>query len=451
MTAVTQKPLMFPRKALIALAVPIVLDAIMALLAGLVDSAMVSSAGETAVSGVSLVDAINVLFIYAFAAVASGGAVVTAQYIGSRDLERARRSANQLLYASTAISLIFMILLLSFLSPVLRLIYGSIEPAVFEHAKTYFFITLLGYPFCALGNAGTALLRVMARSRQALWITAASNIFNIAGNAFFIYVLDMGVAGAAIATTLSRVFWAAISLWMLHDRRLPVYFENLLKFRIDADIMRRVLKIGLANGLENWLFQFGRVLIASLVSSFGTISIAAYSVSTTLCNIGWAIICSFGTVLLTVVGQCIGADEIEQAKMYTKKISRFALVLNYVIYGLIFLLRGQLVQLFAFGPEALEAAALHTGLCAAAGMISVYAYSFVPISAYRAAGDTRYAVTLAVSSMFTFRLGLSFVLCRVFDMGLVGIWVGTAADWGFRAAMNVWRYYSGRWLTKKVI
>jgi len=442
---------MFSKRALVALTIPIVLDAVLALMAGMVDSAMVSTAGEAAVSGVSLVDSINVLCIYAFAAVANGGVVVTAQYIGSKDMAKARRSANQLLYASTAFALLFMIVLLCTIPQVLNLIYGKIDADVYAHAETYFFYTLLGYPFCAIGNACTALLRSMAKSRQALLLAGFVNIVNVFGNALLIYGFGMGVQGAAIATTFSRIVWAAIGLWMLHRKHLSVRFERILRFKIDFDIMRRVLRVGLANGVENALFQMGRVLIASLVSGFGTIAIASYSVSTTLCNIGWAIICSFGTVLLTVVGQCIGADEKEQAKRYTRNITLFALALNFVIFGLIFLCRGQLVQMFSFGPEALESAAYHTGLCAIAGICSCYAFSFVPTSAFRAAGDTRFAMVLAVASMFVFRILSSYLLCYFFDIGLIGVWIGTWADWTCRSIFNALRYRSGKWLNKKVI
>ncbi|MBQ4544278.1 MAG: MATE family efflux transporter [Oscillospiraceae bacterium] len=442
---------MFSPRALVALAVPIVLDALLAIAAGLVDSAMVSSAGEAAVSAISLVDSLNIMFILLFNAVTTGGVVVTSQYIGSRDIDKARTSANQLLYGSTAIATVLMLSLLCFIPQVISLVYGRIDAAVFENAKSYFFWTLLGYPFFAVGSSCTALLRAQAKSAAALWLTGAVNILNVIGNALLIYGFDLGVAGAAISTTFSRVIWAVVGLLMLHNKSLQVHFEKLLNLRLDMDIMKRVMTIGGANGLENGLFQMGKILVASLVSSFGTIAIAANSVANTLCNIGWTTIGSFGTVLLTVVGQCMGAREVEQAKQYTKKIVNFCIILTVVLFGSVFLFRNQLVSIFDFGKEALDASAYITGAGALLTICSVYAWSFVPVAAYRAAGDTKYAVVLAVSSMFTFRVGLSYVLGHFLQMGLIGVWIGMWADWTCRTVFNYFRFRNGKWLTKKVI
>ncbi len=441
----------FSNRALVSLAVPIVIDALLAIVAGIADSAMVSSAGEAAVSAISLVDSLNIMFILMFNAMTTGGVVVTSQYIGGRNLERAKCSANQLLYASTAIATVLMVLLLCFIPQIIDLVYGTLETEVFQNAKTYFFWTLLGYPFFAMGSSSTALLRAQAKSGAALMLTGAVNLLNVIGNAVLIFVFDLGVAGAAISTTFSRIVWATVGLIMLHNKDLQVHFENLLKFKLDFDILRRVFNIGGANGLENGLFQMGKLLVASLVSSFGTIAIAANSVANTLCNIGWTTIGAFGTVLLTVVGQCMGAREPEQAKMYTKKLVSFCIILTLVLFGSVFLFRNQLVGIFDFGEEALRESARITGAGALLTICSVYAWSFVPVAAYRAAGDTKYAVILAVSSMFTFRVGLSYLLGHFFNMGLIGVWIGMWADWTCRTIFNLFRFRSGKWLTKRVI
>lgn len=442
---------MFTRRALISLAVPIVLEALLAIMAGFVDTAMVSSAGEAAVSAVSLVDSLNLLFVAVFSAIANGGAVVTAQYIGNRNLINARKSAHQLLYASGAVSLLLTATLLCCVPQLLHLIYPNVETTVFENAKVYFYFTLLGFPFFAIGNSCTALLRSMAKSRPALLIAAGSNLLNVVGNAVLIYGFDLGVAGAAISTSLSRVVWAAAGLWFLHRKDLPVYLHKLLHFRLDWGIMRRVMVIGSANGLESGLFQVGKILVSSLIASFGTVATAAYSVSFTICSLGWNTVGAIGTVLLTVVGQCMGANEQEQAKQYTRKLTGFALLLVLILFGSIFLLRNQLVQLFSFGEEALTASAYYTGMGAICTIAALYAWSFVPVNAFRAAGDSRYAVILAIGSMFTFRVGLSYVLGAGFNLGLTAVWIGMWADWFCRSMFNLVHFKRGKWLTKKVI
>ncbi len=228
---------LFSNRALVSLAVPIVIDSLLAIAAGIVDSAMVSSAGEAAVSAISLVDSLNLMFILIFNAVTTGGVVVTSQYIGSRNIERAKCSANQLLYGSTSMATFLMLVLIFLIPQSISLVYGSLDADVFENAKIYFFWTLLGYPFFAIGSSCTALLRAQAKSSLALWITGAVNILNVIGNAILIYGFKLGVAGAAISTTFARVVWATFGLLILHNKELTVHFENLLKFRLDFDIL----------------------------------------------------------------------------------------------------------------------------------------------------------------------------------------------------------------------
>jgi len=446
------RPPLFTNKALVNLTIPIIIDALLSLMAGLVDSAMVSSVGEAAVGAVSLVDAINILFTTIISAIAVGGSVVTAQYIGSRNYERACASARQLLYAAFAISMGLMLVLLCLNKSLLRAIYGGIAEDVFTHAHTYFFYTLLGYPFFALGCSSTAVLRSMGKNRSATIITVSANLVNVLGNAVLIYGYQLGVAGAAIATTICRVVFAVLGLILAHNKELPAHFEHILKFRFEMDVMRRVLRIGIANGLENGLFHIGKLLIASLISSFGTIYIAANSVASSIGNIGWTIINSFGTVSLTVIGQCIGAGMPNQAKIYSKKLLTVATIGVFVLFGAIFLLRNQLVCLFDFGPEALEAAAYYTGVVAICSMVSFYSFAFLPLSFFRAAGDIRYAMTISIVSMFAFRVALCYLLNYLFpELGLMCMYIGMWVDWIFRAILNVFHYRSGKWLKKSLI
>lgn len=442
---------MFTNRELVSLSVPIVIESVLAIITGMADSTMVSSAGEAAVSGISLVDQLFIVLAVLFSSVASGGVVVTAQYIGNQDFQKAKSSARQLLYGATAIALLLSLGAIGLIPQILHLVYGELEPAVMENATAYFFYALLGMPFLAIASSCTALLRTMSHSKLALFLALCANILNIAGNAILIYGFDMGAAGAAIATSISRVVWAVVSMIIMHNKGLPVYFEKLLSFRMDWDVMRRVMKVGFANGLENGLFQMGKLLVARLISTFGTVYIAANYVASTLCNIGWTIAGSLGTVLLTVVGQCIGAGETGQAKAYTKKFLWLSHGMVIVLFGLVFLLRNQLVLLFDFGPEALEVCAYYTGVAALLTICAFYGSAFLPVAAFRSAGDVRYAVVLAVGSMFTFRVGLSFLLSYLFELGLLSVWIGMWADWTFRSIVNTIHFRRGKWLTKRLI
>lgn len=452
MAAIENKSLLFTNKALVAMTIPIILDALLAVAAGMVDSAMVSSAGEAAVSAVSLVDAINLLFTTTFYGLITGGSVVLSQYIGKKDQRHACITANQLLYLSTGVATLFMVVLLSLRAPVLRLIYGSIEQDVFENANTYFLFTLLGYPFFAIGYSSTTVLRSIGLNRQAVNLTVFYNVLNVIGNAILIYGFKLGVAGAAISTTFSRIVYSLLGVWRVHNKSLSAHFEKLLQFRLDFDVIRRIVRIGVANGSENALFYVGKLLISSLISTFGTVAIAANSVASSINNIGWTIMGGFSTVLLPVVGQCIGAGEPEQAKLNVKKMLLAGTVTMVTLFGTVFLLRNQLVRLFDFQPEALETCAYYTGVLALLSMASCYSLSFVPMSAFRAAGDVRYTVIVSLVTMFTFRVGMCFLLNALFPtLGLMCVCIGMFADWFIRSVLNFFRFRSGKWIHNRLV
>ena len=449
-TTLSDKP-MFSNRELISLVIPLIFDSILAIAAGLIDSAMVSSAGVAAVSGVSLVASLSLLFTVTFNAIAAGGVVVTSQYLGSGDTEKARMSANQLVYMALTVSMLLTAFLLFFYGDILKLVFGSIEEDVYNNSKTYLFWILLGYPFLAVGNCCTALLRSMRKNHISVILTSSFNVLNVIGNAVLIYGLKLGVAGAAISTTISRIVFAVGGLVILHNKELPVHFSKLWKMRFDLDILKRVCIIGGGNGIENGFFQLGRLLVARLVSSLGTVMIAANSISTTINNIGWVIICAFSTALLPIAGQCMGAGRPDEAERITKKMLAFATVTTVVIFSAIFLLRNQLVRIYSLTPEELEVMAHFTGVGALLTIVGFYPHSAIPLATFRAAGDTKYSLVLTTSTMFISRVGIAYLLSGYFGLGLYGIWIGMAADFGSRSVINTIHLKRGKWKQKKVI
>lgn len=451
METLKPKAPLFSNRALVNLTVPIALNSLMAIFMGMADSIMVSSAGAAAVSAVSLVDAINNVFTTAFDAIPVGGSIVTSQYIGAKQYDKAKQSIRQILYSGFAIALLCMALLLCFRKQVLNLIYGSIEQDVFDNAVTYFTLTLISFPFLVIGCTGTATLRAMAKNRQAVTITITANAMNVVGNAILIYGFKMGVAGAAIATTFSRVIWCVWGVIAIRSKKLPTQLEKVFPIRVNKDILKRVLKVGTTNGFENALFYVGRLLVSSLIASLGTVYIAAYSLSSSLNNFGWTMLGSFTITSMTVVGQCIGAGEKEQAKRNAKKLLAAATVTMVVCFSLVAVFSSQLVRLYDLKPEELEVAAYHTRFSALLTIFTMYSMSFVPMGAFRAAGDIRYPVIVTVSTMFVFRVGLSYLLCYVFHLGLMSVWLGMAADWVCRTILNTIHFKRGKWLEKKLI
>ncbi len=443
--------MLFSKRKLVMLTIPIVCESLLSIMTGLVDTVMVSSAGEAAVSAVSLVDSLMLLFISLFFSLTTGGSVVCSQYIGSKNLEEARSSAKQLLYSSFFFAAFFMLILIVADTPILRFVFGKVDADVFSEAKAYMFYVALSFPFLAIFNSCCSLLRVMTKSNVSLVLATAVNIVNVIGNAVLIYVFDMGAAGAAIATCFARAVGAVISLAILHIKSNPIYFEKLLHIEIRFDILKKMLKVGIPNAIEGASFHIGKVMISSLISSFGTLAIASNAVATTVCNMGWAILGSFGTAVLPVVGQCMGARRPDQAEFYAKKIMHAATLLMFALFSSIILLRHPILSLFSLNPETTAETARLIILYCSLTLISVYSYSFVPLSAFRAAGDTKYALYITVGSMMFFRVFGGYLLGGWLSFGLVGVYVAQGADWMFRSVCNYIRFRQGKWKEFKVI
>lgn len=444
--------LRFSNRDLVSLTIPVMISSILAVIAGTVDSAMVSAAGEAAVSAVSLVDTINILCITIFSGMAIGGGVIMAQYIGSRDHQKAGATANQTVYITAAMATVVMALLLCVQEPLLKLIYGKMDADLLKNCKTYFFWTLWGYPFAAIGEASVYALRAMGKNKQASSCSITFNVVNIVGNTILIYGFKLGVAGAAIATTLSRISYAVMGLWMGSSKKLPARFENLLKVRLDFSIIRRVLRIGSASSLENGLFHGGRIMISRLVATFGTVAIAAHTVADKLTNIPCILISALGTAMMPVVGQCIGADEKPQAKYYLKKMTDAATVAMVVLFAGTILCRNSLVRLYDFEAETRKLCADYTAILSVGCLLAVFSWGFVPMAGFRAAGDVKYATMVSLVTMFAFRVGLSYALNAIFpSIGMLAVYIGMSMDWFVRFVCNVFRYRSGKWLYKKVI
>lgn len=439
---------MFSNKSLKKLIIPLVIEQILAVAVGMADTIMVSSVGEAAVSGVSLVDMINVLIINVFAALATGGAVVAAQYLGADDRKRACRSANQLLLVTVVISAGIMGLCLLLQGPILRLFFGSIDQNVMDSALTYFWISALSYPFLAVYNSCAALYRSMGNSKVSMVVSVWMNVINIGGNALCVFVLNMGVAGVAVPSLVSRAVAAVAMLVLIHHPHNVISIRSYNGMKPDKAMIRRILRIGVPGGLENSLFQLGRVLVVSIISGFGTVQIAANAVANNLDAFGCIPGQAINLAVITVVGQCVGAGDWKQAEYYTKKLIKLTYLVTAVLNIGIILALPLLLKLYSVSPEALSLATvlviIHNG-CS----ILIWPPAFTLPNALRAANDVRFTMWTAIGSMWLFRIGASYVLGLWLQMGAVGVWIAMIMDWFFRAVLFTWRFFSGRWKQQK--
>lgn len=431
------------------LIIPLVLEQILAITVGMADVIMVSSVGEAAVSGVTLVDMINQLIINIFAALGTGGAVVTAQMLGAREPERASQSAKQLLFIVTALSLIVMALTLVFRAPVLCIIYGSIDADVMQNALTYFLLSAFSYPFLAIYNAGAALFRAQGNSRISMLIALIVNIINISGNAFFIFGLHFGVAGAALSTLISRAIAAVVITLLLRRPENKVSLSKGGKFRLDGGLVGRILNIGIPNGIENSMFQLGRILVVSFIAGFGTMQIAANAVANNLDSLGTLPGQAMNLAMITVIGRCVGAGSVEQTKYYAKKLLKITYAIMIVFDALILLSLPLVLQIYHLSPEtmrlSMQLIIIHNG-CA----MFIWPLSFTMPNVLRAASDVRYTMMVSVLSMWLFRCGFGYFLGVTLQWGALGVWAAMILDWIFRSLLFTTRYRGKKWLQHQI-
>ncbi len=442
--------MLFTRKSLAKLIVPLIFEQLLNVTIGMVDTIMVASCGEAAVSGISLVDSINILLINIFSALASGGAVVTAQYIGKGDTEQGCESANQLVIAVIAVSAVISAAALLFRPLILRAIFGAIEPEVMDNALIYFMISAFSYPFLALYNAGAALFRSMGNSKLSLYTSLVMNLINISGNALLIYGFGLGVLGAALATLISRICASVFMFVMIVNPHNPVHVHHLFPLRVNWKMVKNILRIGIPNGLENSMFQIGKVLVSSLIASFGTVAIAANAVASNIASMQVIPGSAIGLALITVVGQCVGAREYKQAREYTFKL----MLVNIASVGLTSLIVCLNVSRIAgWYHLTSDTASLAAQLMIIHGIFApcIWTPSFSLPNALRAANDVKFTMVVSILSMWFCRIMLSYILGRYMNLGLIGVYIAMICDWAVRAICFIWRFWRGKWMQKQYI
>ena len=450
---------MFSKRDLAKIIVPLVIQQVLAVTIGMADSMMVSSAGEAAVSGVSLVNSLDLLLIFCFSALASGGAIVISQFVGQNNLNTAKNAAKQLIYVTVGVASLLTALVVTIRYPLLNLLFGDVEEAVMSSAQDYFLYVALSFPFLALHDAGAAVFRANGNSMISMLTSILMNCVNLAGNAILIFQFDMGAAGAAIATLISRVIGGILVLILAHRKTEKVHLEKMLNYRPDGTLIRRILRVGVPSGLENGMFQFGKLLTQSLISSMGTAAIAANAVAHTLATFQYMPGNAVGLATVTVVGRCIGAGEKKQATKYARLIIGLTYLFLWFIIILTFIFADPIISIYKLSEEAASQAStliVYHAICAAV----IWPIAFTLPGSLRAASDVRFPLIVSAFSMWAFRVSLSYVLAQKtvnffglfsfpgMGLGVLGVWIAMTTDWLFRAILFAYRHLSGKWLTK---
>lgn len=442
--------LMFDNRKLAKLLIPLALDQLLNSFMGTVDTLCVSNLGSAAISAVSLVDSINILIVQAFFALASGGTVVCSHYLGCKEKKQAQEAARQLVFITFMLSLAITVLFVIFNGPLLHLIFGKVEQDVMSNARKYFFFTTLSYPFIALYDDGSCILRAQENSRLPMQISIVSNIMNVIMNLVFVWIFHWGVAGTAISTLISRIFSMAVVMIKLRNPSFDVSLRHYFSIRPDWSKIKKILYIGVPSGIENSMFQFGKLAIQSTVSLMGTAAIAAQGMTNIIENLNGILAIGIGIGLMTVVGETLGAGHKEEAVYYIKKlciIAEVTLVLSCIFMYAI------TRPITIFGGMEPESAKLCIFMVTCITIVKplIWAMAFIPAYGLRAAGDVKFSMTVSVLTMWLCRVTLATVLARVFHMGPMAVWIGMFTDWGIRNIIFTIRFHSRKWLQHKVI
>ena len=449
-TAVDRSSYLFSNRALTALIIPLIIEQLLNVLVGMADTIMIARVGEAAVSGVSLVDSVMLLLINAFQALATGGAVVAGQYLGQKNQKRACEAANQLVWFVTILAVAIMAIMYLGKRFILHVVFGQIDADVMYHANVYLLIVTASIPFIALYNAGAAIFRSMGNSKVSMKVSILMNLINVCGNAILIYGFHRGAEGVAIPTLVSRMVAGTLITILLLNQNQQLHIRRSFRYRFKPGMVKKILQIGVPNGLENSMFQLGKIIVLSLVSTFGTYAIAANAVSNVVASFQVLPGMALNLAITTVISQCVGAHDYEQAQHYTKKLLKLTYL--FVLVTVSVMLAASHLITWAYNlsditaAEAIKIFFMH-GISAAI----IWPIAFSLPSTLRAAGDVRFCMITSIASMWICRIVFSYIFGQYLGFGVFGVWMAMILDWWVRSAFFVYRYRKGTWKTKALV
>lgn len=435
---------LFSKQAIKRIAIPLILEQALMMTLGIFDILMVSYAGESVVSGVSLVDTINTLLIFLLTSLATGGAIVVGQYIGSKNTEKSNVAGKQLLIASLAISTVFMMICLIFNHQLLALIFSGIAPDVMGNAVIYLYVTACSFPFIAVYSSAAALFRAMGNTKVPMVTSLIVSLFNIAANAVFIYIFKWGAFGAGFATLISRAIATFAIMMLLRNKALKLSIRQYDFWNIDLPMIITILRTSIPAGIQSIAYQVGILILTSLIATFGTSAITANAVTSSLAYVAIVPGQALGQALMTVVAQCVGAKEFGQADFYTKYLLKITGVLMVGLNICIFIFLNPILSLYNLSEEtttiAVSIMSIHM-----IGWLTIWSLAHTLPNSLFASGDVKYPAVISTISMFVFRIGCSYLFTYVFGLGVLSIYIAMLLDWTFRCFAFLIRWRSGRW------
>lgn len=442
--------LLFTNRYLLKLLWPLFVEQLLVYAVGLADSVMVASVGEEAVSAVSLVDSVMVLVITIFIALSTGGAVVVGQYLGQQKEKDANRAADQLVLFVVLFSFLVIAIMYVFRTGLMHLIFGEIEDEVMDNCNTYYMIVVASIPFIAISNAGSALFRSVGNSNISMRASIVMNVVNIGGNALLLYGFGMGIAGVAIPTLACRIVAAGIMLFLLKNQDRKVHLSRKFVLIPDWGLIRKILKIGVPNGIENSMFQLGKLILLSMISGFGTASITANAVANTASLIAVLPGMAMGYGVVSVISICVGAGDYRQVRFYARKLIKWVYGIMIITNVVMILAIPLILNIYDLSQETADIAGkLIFVNCAPA--VFIWPLSFTVPNVLRAAGDVMYTMVVGVASMWIFRIFFGVFLGEFVGIGVLGVWIAMVVDWAIRSICFCIRYRGSKWKREAVV
>ena len=434
----------FPNTRLKRLVMPLVIEQAALVVVGLVDAVMLSSIDHDAYSAISLVDMINNLISQIFMAIGAGGAILAAQFIGKKDRKSAVAIATQAGLLAIAVSLSLTLAALVFNGPLLRLLYPKVSGGIMGYSRIYFALVAASYPFYALYSCGCNLLYAQSNSRASMISSFTMYLSKVLMNLLFISVFRMGVWGIGLSTIISRAIGAFMTTHVLLHPDSLIHYERPFSIRRLLHIDRRMIRVAWPAAAENSLFLLGKLIVGMMVAGFSGIMIAANSAANTISTIVNVPTNALSLATITVVGQCVGAGKMEEARYNAMRLLKLTYIAHFFMSAALFALTVPLVGMLRLPAESSKAAI---------ELLRVYfclTFMFEPgafglPNSLRASGDNKYTMYASIFSMAVFRVGFSFLFTQVLNMGIHGIWYGMYIDWTVRTALFIRRYRSGKW------
>ena len=440
----------YSNKDLIKLIWPLILEQFLNMAVGLADSMMVAQVSDAAVSGVSLVDSISVLMVYIFSAMGAGGVAVCGQYLGRANNTTAKKAGHHLIFMMFALSAALTLLLYVFSSVILHNLFGKIEADVMSATTTYYMIVMASVPAIALYNAGAALFRAMGLTRITLRTSMLMNAINVAGNAIMIFGLKCGVEGVAIPTIVSRWVAAFLILGLLINKKYLLNLRGLFKFKPEKQIVKNIISLGIPSGVENGMFQFGKIILFSFISTLGTASITANAIGSVLAGFHCMPGQGINLAMTTVVSKCIGARDFEKAKYYFRKLMIWVLIMTAVWIAITLAATPLILKIYDVSPEATRLARIVSSMHGISTVV-LWSFAFVTPAFLRSTGDATYTMIVSMITMWIGRVLCGILLAKYLNLGIVGVWIAhTIIDWIVRTIFFLTRYKNGKWMTKAI-